>query len=232
MLVGMAIRETEIPPLASDPQYAAAARIERALRDKLRETERAIDRVELERELSRIGALSRPVASPRVQMMQAQLKKLRAEQKSVEAPPPPGDVPEVVRRALLLLQGQAVEPTPDRAEQLKRLRADAEILEAGIRAQAVLVEEIRAERSRVVAERLRGRHQTILRSLFDAAMALSAAVEAERALYASVLSAGYEGRPDILVRPGLDGASRLGTPREWDSQISHFRRRLEAQGVL
>lgn len=75
-------------------------------------------------------------------------------------------------------------------------------------------------------------NQAMLRTIFDAAQALSAAVSAERAMYARYLSAGYDDRPDILFRPSLSSANRLGSADEWDSEINTLRRWLESLGVL
>jgi hypothetical protein len=202
----------------------------RAIAAAQQDRQRRLDLLAIEGELQRPMS---PATGPRIAMLReraAALRKIAPEPKA-EAPSAEG-MPAPIARALLLLRGEEVPEEPDRDARLKKLRAEQRILEAAFIEVERLMEDVRADQSYVIAEHLVAAHQTILRSVWEAAAALSAAIEQERGLYASVLVAGYEGRPDVLRRPALDGASRLGTLAEWDSQISEFRRRLEEQGVI
>jgi hypothetical protein len=141
-------------------------------------------------------------------------------------------MPPAVARALVLIRGEALEAEPDRTERLKTLRTELATIEKALIAVAVLMDDVRAEQSLAVAKQLAPQHKEILRTIHAAAIALVAAIEAERRLFAVPLASGYDGRPDILHRPALDGASRLGSLADQDSQINGLTRRLNDLGVL
>jgi hypothetical protein len=220
-----------LTPLAEVPAYAHLRPIRAALAAAQEARRRELDLILLEEELRRPTAGS--ANGPRAQMQRERLAALRAQAapKSALVTDATG-LPDSVALALRLAEGGKVEPTPDHAARVKQLRTELERLHDGQMAVEHLMNEARAEASFVVAKQLVGRHQAILRTVYETAVALSAAIEAERELIVSVLNAGYEVRPEILVRPALDAASRLGTLHEVDSQLSWFRRRLETQGVL
>ena len=80
---------------------------------------------------------------------------------------------------------------------------------------------LRTALSRDVAQRVLPQHQAVLRTMLGAAISLSAAVESERALIASLIALGYEAPGDILRRPtSLAGALKLGSLQQYDSEIS------------
>ncbi len=225
------IDPTDIAPLDQDPEFAKLATLRRALIDAKDARQRAIDMLAIESELRR--PLSGSGKGPRAEMLRGRLEILRAETTTAEAPTADSTgLPPAVAQALRLTQGAQIDPAPDRDEHLKRLRDEHRMLHDGQMAVEQLLDDRRADLSLEVAKRLQPQHQAILRTIFETAAALSAAIEAERALFAAPLIAGYEGRPDVLARPALDGASRLGNLGEPESQIRLFRRRLETLGVL
>ena len=141
-------------------------------------------------------------------------------------------MPASVRRALALVAGEKIDEPLDRDGRLKHLRSEKAIIEKALADLNSLMEEIKGEQSRLVAEQLVPEYRKIQRHIYDLAAALTAAVEAERQFYVAPIQAGYLERPDILGRRRLDAAARLGTFDARDSQISSFRRELEALGVL
>ena len=145
---------------------------------------------------------------------------------------PPTRGPASVRRALALVAGEKIDEPLDRDGRLKHLRSEKAIIEKALADLNSLMEEIKGEQSRLVAEQLVPEYRKIQRHIYDLAAALTAAVEAERQFYVAPIQAGYLERPDILGRRRLDAAARLGTFDARDSQISSFRRELEALGVL
>ena len=94
------------------------------------------------------------------------------------------------------------------------------------------MDDLRESLSREVAERLVPAHQQVLRSVAEAAMALSAALDRESELFAGPIIAGFVPRPDILRRPGMRAGALLGSLQQWDSEVNALRRRLQEQGVL
>ena len=141
-------------------------------------------------------------------------------------------MPDAVTRGLALAAGAKAEPEEDRAAKLKRLRAEKAMLEKSVGAVGELMEAARAEASLRAAEAVRDRHRGVLRQVWEAAAAFSAALDTERTLFAELLVAGFEGRPDILQRPGLHSGVMLGSLLQNDSEISRFRRQLEQQGII
>jgi hypothetical protein len=221
--------EPPILPLDQHEQYARLAAMRRAIMAAQQDRQRRLDLLAIEGELARPATLS---TGPRVALLKQRATELRAAAPEKPAAPDPAGLPLPIARALELARGETVEEPPDRQERLKRLRAELRILEAGFAAIDVAMEELRAELSHAVAQQLRPRHKQIMRSVWDAAAALSAAIDAERAIYASAITSGYADRPDILQRPALRAGAMLGSLQEWDSEISHLRRRLEQQGIL
>jgi hypothetical protein len=220
-----------IPPLTDHPEYARLATMRRAVGDAVLDRQRQIDLLSIERELA--FPTSGNAHGPRADMMRERAATLRR-----AAPPEKADVgspdglPANIARAIAIIGGETVDAPPDRDALRTRLRIEISVLEPALREIDILMEEARAEQSHAIALRLVAQNNAIIRTIYEAAAALSAAMQAERALCAQILIAGYELRADITHRPGLDGASRLGTLSDWDSQISMFRRRFELLGVL
>jgi hypothetical protein len=225
--------ESDIPVLENHPEFARVATLRRSLLAARDERQRQLDLLAVEGELARPSGGC--ATGQRAAMLRDHAKRLRAA--APKAAPPAAvseddGLPPAITRALMLIGGNALAEEPDRDARLKKLRAEIRILELALGSAEGLLNEIRATQSFEVAQSLQVQNQAILRTVFDAALALSAAVSAERALYARYLSAGYEDRPDVLIRPSLSSANRLGSTDEWDSEINTFRRRLEALGVI
>jgi hypothetical protein len=214
----------EIQPLMEDAAYSRAAALHITLAAALAERNRGLEILALEVELN---------VNPRKTVLLDRLAKLRA---MTPATPPlsvsPDGLPPSVTNGLAAAQGAEWKEKPDRATKLKRLHAEKETLENAIGAVGGMMDDARAEASRRAAEAVLDRHRTLQRRVHDCALAFAAANNAERDLFVSLLAAGYDGRPDILRRPGLMAAAVLGSPADNDSEISRFRRRLEEHGVI
>ena len=222
----------EIVPLDSRPEYAPRATLRRALMAARDDRQAQIDLADLDAALLRMTNGSRADAiRERAERLREQIAATSTPD-TTAAPSPGATVSPAITAAVALLRGGVVDLLPDRAERLRRLDREVAILDAAIREIDIELEGIRSELSLEVARKLVPQHKAILRTIYETAVALTAAVAAERSLFAVPLIANYEGRPDILNRPALDGASRLGTLAEWDSQISTFRRRLELLKVI
>jgi hypothetical protein len=216
--------------LAEDPEFARLLTMRRAFVAEQDDRQRQLDILAIEGELQRPTS---PASGQRIQLLRERVAAMRLVSPAPKQDTPsPDGLPQPIARALALLAGDIVQEPDDREARLKRLRSDQRILELALAALEPLIEDVRADRSLAVAVRLKPAHQAVLRDVWAAAAALATAIEAERRLFASVLIAGYTDRPDILMRPALNAALRLGALSEYDSEISWFRRRLEDQGVL
>jgi hypothetical protein len=219
-----------ISPLADHREYLRLTTLHRALSSARDDRRRGLDLLAIDAELARPATSSQ---GPRILQLRDRAARLRAAAPAPKADAPAADgLPPAVARALVLIRGEALEAEPDRTERLKTLRTELATIEKALIAVAVLMDDVRAEQSLAVAKQLAPQHKEILRTIHAAAIALVAAIEAERRLFAVPLAAGYDGRPDILHRPALDGASRLGSLADQDSQINGLTRRLNDLGVL
>jgi hypothetical protein len=96
----------------------------------------------------------------------------------------------------------------------------------------ILLAELRSDQTAEMANRLLAGHREALRQIYEAGVAFSAAVQAEREIIVGLINAEHDAAEHILQRPGFPAASRIGTLKEHDAEISFYRRRLEAQGIV
>ena len=136
--------------------------------------------------------------------------------------------------AFALIAGEKVEPASTPETKLQNARRAVEILDKATFTQDGLFYEMKAELSAEVAQALAPRHQEILRTMLEAARALSAVVMAERQLIAEMIVAGFDLRADILRRPTivLPAAYEIGTESDTNSQLHRFREVLENWGII
>jgi hypothetical protein len=226
------VPELVVPPLAEDPESVRIATLRRSLLAARDDRQRALDLLAIEAELARPSGGS--ARGPRSEMLRNRAAQLRttAPKPAPEPAPAADGLPPQITRAIALLQGDAVAPPPDRAERIKRLREELAVIEPALGAVEAMLDDIRADRSRAVAEQLRPAQGQILRTIAEAATALSAAMDAERRFRAEFLMAGYSEQPDILPAPLLPGAARIGSRSEYDSEINRFIRFLTERGML
>jgi len=219
-----------ISRLDDDPEYGRLAALRRALMTAREARQNGLDILGLEGELARPGGSAR---GPRGEEQRKLLERLR---RTLPAPPlerpDPAGLPPTLRPAMQLLRGETVEGAPDRQARLQRLRDEHRLLDDAERVVSGMMDEVRQEHSAAVCREQAVRHAEILRSYFSAAQAMAAALDMERHHIAEVIVSGHDPRPDILFRPGMIGALRLGSLTEHDSEISTERRRLEMLGVL
>jgi len=226
------VADLDIPRLDQDPEHVRLSSLFRALQDGKADRQRQIDLLMIEAEISLPSSGSG--RGPRIDALRQRAELLRqALPAPVEAPLLDDDgLPPAIGQGVRLLAGQQVSRPPDRTAKLKQLHDELAILEAAFRAVATLLNDVRSDRSTEVAQSLLPRHHQLLRDLYDAGVALSAAAEAERALIAALILAGYDASEMILQRPGLAAASRVGSLGSHDSDIASFRRRLIEQRIV
>jgi len=217
----------DIPKLNDDPEYGHAQGLLAAFESKLCEIDRELERHRLEIYLRRRGG-----KDGRDGQLNERLKILQAAAPA-DRPPPAAettDTPPAVARGIELLRGNELARV-DRGDQVKDLNRDREIIGEAIAAQGAIVQEIMETKVGQLREHLRESHQAALLRIFRAAQGLAVAVEAESKMRESIVLAGWP-QPHILGAPPLPAAWALGVESHHDSQISFYRRSLEALGVL
>jgi hypothetical protein len=220
-----------VSPLIDHPEYQRLAGLRRALSAGLADRQREIDLAALEAELAR--PTSGSARGPRADMMRARAEQLRRSlPRPVEPAAVPDGLPPSIARALALLQGEKAVPQQDRSTRLKNLREEVVTIEAALTGVTVLLDELKSEQTHKAATALLPSHRAALAQIYEAAVAFSAAVQAEREIIVGLINAGYDAAEHVLQRPGFPAASRIGTLKEHDSEISFFRRRLENSGVI
>jgi hypothetical protein len=224
----------QVTPLADDEDYAAAVALLAALRARDERRQQELDRLALE------GAFeSKPNGAadgPRDKTLRERLSKLQAledywHQESTD--PAPLNIPApALARGLELLRGGDALPEMSRQERLDRLHREGLVLDDAIRFQAGVVDEVRDAKSYRMCLSLKAHHDAVLLTFYRAAQALAAITDREREFRSAVIMAGYEVRPDLIGPPFISAPLMLGSERQYDSQISTYRRHLQDQGVI
>ena len=164
------LADPTITLLADDPEFARLLVQRNALTRAATERREALELLAIQGELANAPSATTP--SPRKQMLARRADALARKQPAAPAEPINADgVPPVIERALRIVAGETTAPEPDRAARLARLRNEAEIIDAALRAIVGMMDEVRADRSRAVAEALLPQHRAMLRSKLDAALA-------------------------------------------------------------
>jgi hypothetical protein len=221
----MAKKSTPIEPIDTNPRFAAASAILRALLEGERQVERERDALIIEGHLA-----SRP-QDPRRADMTARLKKLRAAApRDIPANDPALAPP--VAAALELVRGAKAPRRVDRGTLIAQIEDDRYVIRLGIITQHAVVDAIHAELSGEVNMRLRETQRALVLQRFRAEQALAAAWGEELALKRNVVQAGYAWRPDLLPSPSARAGLILGSESDFDSEISRTRRMLEELNVL
>ncbi len=179
---------SSIAPIMDDPTYAAIA-AQRAAFIRCREDrEREIERLAIELQLS-ATSMSMPETGRR---LRDRLDKINA--MKGPAPPPPestGDATPAMMRAMRLIAGEIIPAEPDRASMIARLRSEIATFNDAYRDADEAMEALRSELSYGINQSLLERQRSIVRTKYEAALALSAAVAAERLLIAELLASGH-----------------------------------------
>jgi hypothetical protein len=148
------------------------------------------------------------------------------------AKPQPGDLPGSVVRALAVFESNAPKDRPTQGARLAELADMQIVVEDGISAVRILIDEQRRDASYDEAQKLQKRHGELSVLLFRAAQAFAEAAEAERSLRSAHTSAGYSPRYDVLPGLQLGAVLVLGTESDYASQISQYRRFLQSKGLI
>lgn len=221
--------DTDIPPIEHNPAFAAAMARLRLLSAHRDGIARDLEIWALEGHFAS-GAHSRKTGQQDGNLWN-RLEALRTQARAAKPPPPAPDQPPEIALALALVQGDAV-PEPDsRDVRRRKLDLAASALGAGIRAQTLIVDELREELSVDMARTLRAEHDVDLRALLAALRQVAAQADRIRGRRARLAVAGYSDRPDELPVPPCAPATLLGSAAHHDSQLNTFARILENLGV-
>jgi hypothetical protein len=142
----------------------------------------------------------------------------------------PGDG-DAIETADRMLGGQALADDCDTATKLRSLERKIEVLRPAIAKQQELVDRLRGELSIAAAETVQARHRKALANILEAARALVAAANAERAIRGELLDLGFELSDSVVPAPRLAAPLILGDESFHDSAISFYRRQLEDLGI-
>ncbi len=204
------------------PEGEAELRVLRTLEDALASTEREIDSATCDEYLR---------GHPQDKQARARRAQLDATLDAKEDNPPrspdAGSRPPEVLAALAIAIGPQPPSAEPFADKIGRLREKVATLRAGIVVQTPVVDRVNDELSRKVALKVQTEHKSQILAIFRAAQALAAAVDAERATRHAVAELGFAWRQDICRVAIPAGATRLGSERNFDSDISRCRRQLE-----
>ena len=223
-----------VAPLADDPEYAAAVALLAALRARDERRQQELDRLALERHFeNKPSAMSDGARDAMLRQRLVKLLELPSYWHQEGTDPAPTTIPApALARGLELLRGGDVSPELSRAERLGRLHREGMILDEAIRFQTGVVDELRNEISYRVCSELRGHHDAVLLTFYRAAQALAAITDRERDFRSAVITAGYEVRPDLISPPFITAPLMLGSEKQYDSQISAYRRHLQDKGIV
>jgi hypothetical protein len=223
----------DLPKLADDPEVIRLTERMTILRRAHAARQALLHIRSIDNEL-RHGTTS--PRGPRADMMRARRATLLASLPTpAEAHPVSDDdagLHPSVSAAMRLVRGEKLPAPADSAAETTRLTDEMNVLAAAIRQVDGEFDQVREDRSAAVAHSLLEQYRSVLRSKFQAAMALCQASAAERAMIATMIQAGYTMQPGILLSPRLDAEVALGSPARADSPIARYRAALELAGVL
>lgn len=160
-------------------------------------------------------------------------KKLKADAPD-PAPKPPRQLPDSVVAALAIFN-DPVQTTPKaQASRLVQLQDMAVTVGVGLRDIRALIEDLRTTAAFEVAKTLQKRHQTLCVGVFRCAQQLAEAFFAAQSVREAFTAAGFRARSDLLPSAvaELPVALMLGSERDYSSQLSSYRRLLQARGLL
>ena len=191
--------DDEIRPLAEDPAYARAAAVHGTLAAALVNCDRALEILAIEGELTANTTLGTGARKGKLRDRRAKLLAMIP-----VAPAPatsPDGLPDAVIRGLALAAGAKVEAEEDRASNSsaftwKNRRSKNPLALSGKSWIAA-----RAEASLRAAEAVRDRHRGLLRQVWEAAAAFSAALDAERSCSPNCLSPALKAAPTSCIGP-------------------------------
>jgi hypothetical protein len=237
--------QTPIERIDRNIRYAEAIAVQNTLEDGLNGLKRDRDIVKTEDYLGRQDALgegrqkSRGRSSLRLVTREDSLRRRLAElrasaPRAAKQASAPEGAPSEVTAALELLRTGARPPRRDVRRVLEQLDRDIATVNEGLVAQKNIVACLKDELSAQVqtARGIKSAWDAIRIAKYRAAQALAAATDDERALWRSIIEAGYTRRDDLLPTPVLRAALVLGSESEFDSEISRARRWLESAEVL
>jgi hypothetical protein len=229
-----------VVPFESVPQAKPWLEIARVLRHNRDRIQDERDLLSIERYLSGgmsasgVGAPKGPKAKEFAERRDQLKKKLKVS--TVEAPPRQPDVvpPEVRAGIEVFAPIQAAKAPKSYETRLAELSSMEDVVSTAIFVNTSKINDLRSDVGFEQAQRLKGKNDELLVGIFRCSQRLAEAYEQQRQLRAAYVRGGYTTRNDVLPGPeGLTGALLLmGVESDWNSQLSQYRKFLQARGLL
>jgi hypothetical protein len=228
-----------ITPFSDLPEARPLLEVDRLLKKNLERIRDELALISVSRLLSgEMGFAGVPTPEgPRRREFEAKRDALRAKL-DIGAPEPvkpePGELPASIQAALTVFNsGEAAKFAPTRMARQTELQNMEIVVETGLRDAAEMVRALRDEIGDGQNRLVQKAHGALHVQLFRACQAVAEVAEQERATRAAVAAAGYTVRTDILPAPAvLSALLLLGSELDYGSQISQYRRLLQARGLL
>jgi hypothetical protein len=219
---------------ADSPQVAPLFKVRRMLTAGLERTEAEADLIAIDHFLKNFAGRQPETAKSFKERRTRRVAQLKVGVADPPAPQPEALPPEVTR-ALEAVAARAVEKPPSPEGRLVELENMRAVIQAGLDAVHILIEQLRDDAKLEAAKNVAKRHGEALLKLFRACQALTEAAAEERAIRDAVSDAtGGPARSDVLPGPGqiLSAILLLGSETDWNSSISQYRRSLQSSGLL
>jgi hypothetical protein len=222
--------EVVIPRLADDPQYAEATTLLSNFTDRLDWLRREKDRVDLDHYLS--GREVNP-KSETDRSLRARLALLNSHAAAAPVALAAPDAPSpAIALALSVLAGQPVAPVLDHKAQIAEIWRQIDAIEAAIREQNEVCENIAGELTLRYAKQIKPAWDQVQIEWYRAAQELARQTKRVHQLRAAITAAGIRSRSDVLAMPNVRSPLMLGDETNWNSEIAGWRRILEKLGIL
>jgi len=222
--------EFTVPRLADDPEYAAAAALLAAFRERCERLKVERDGRDLEKYLAGRDVDSRSTTD-------VQLRKRLA---AFLALPPIGVAPEgfapaefpALRLGLAILAGTPAPAPLDHEARRRELDNQIDTLWAAACEQHEIVEELASRLTLEIATEIKPVWDALQVEMYRAAQELARCARRVREFRSEINSAGVRECSHVLSMPNVRSPLILGDETQWDSEISGWRRILEAKGLI
>jgi hypothetical protein len=220
--------EARIPDPRDDPDYARAL-------DLLTAFNRRFDRLEKEKqrlslEVHFVGRSTDKDSSNDAQL-RLKLKALRAEPPLKPMQPDAPAAPSTaIAAGIKVLQGEPVTRAPGYTAQISDIDGQLAVLGAALREQTEICDELLGRQIEICAMQVLPRWNSMVLEMYRDAQTLSRTTSKFRTFRAHVMEKGI--RTETLRNVNVISPLQLGAEEDWQSEISHWRRTLEAWGLL
>jgi hypothetical protein len=222
------IDEVAIPDPRDDVGYARALELLSEFNGRYDRLEREKQRLDLEQHFAGREAKNDDATG---EQLRAKLTTLRAlpplRPQQATAPDAPSAA---IRAGLAVLAGEPVTTVPSRAAQIALIDRQLTVLSDAIREQTEVCAAILSELTVKYAGQLLPAWNALALEMYRDAVALSRSTTRFRAFRAAIMEKNI--RTEILRVPNVTSPLTLGNEADYNSEITHWRRTLEAWGLL